>query len=60
MMDYLLDSYLRRRRWEWEEQAVHMVNALGTALDENPKKRESSDPLRALSRLGVKVPDVQR
>ncbi len=60
MTDYLLDSYLRRRRWEWEQQAIHMVNALGAALtDEKPKKR-TDDPLRALARLGVKVPEVQR
>lgn len=54
--DWLLDSYLRRRRWEWEQQAIHMVNALGEAMTEKPK--QTGDPLRALAKLGVKVPEV--
>jgi len=59
MMDYLVDSYIRRKRWEWEQQAVHIVNALGKAMGGESKgkgKGKGGDPFEALSRLGVKVP----
>jgi len=55
MSDFLIDSYIRRRRHEWEQQAVHIVNALSKAMASGDKK-SSGDPFRALERLGVKVP----
>lgn len=58
MTDCLLDSYLRRRRWEWEQQAIHMVNALASAMSTEEKTTKQADPLRALAKLGVKVPGV--
>lgn len=54
--DWLIDGYLRRRRWEWEQQAVAIVNALGAAMSEKPKQA-TGDPFRALRQLGVKVPE---
>ena len=57
MTDYLMDSYIRRKRWEWEQQAVHIVNALSKAMAGGTGKKTSGDPFKALRKLGVKVPD---
>ena len=56
MTDCLLDSYLRRRRWEWEQQAISVGNALGAAMTAEEKPKKTADPLAALGKLGVKVP----
>lgn len=57
MLDYLVDSYIRRKRWEWEQQAVHIVNALSKAMSGGTGKKASGDPFEALRRAGVKVPE---
>lgn len=62
MTDCLLDSYLRRRRWEWEQQAVHIVNALALAMggEDGKTKKQTGDPLRALARLGIQIPEATK
>lgn len=58
MLDYLMDSYIRRKRWEWEQQAVHIVNALSKAMSgDTGKPKKQQDPFIALRKMGVKVPD---
>lgn len=31
-LDYLTDSYIRRKHWEWEQAGLATVGALGKAL----------------------------
>ena len=53
--DYLLDSYLRRRQWEWQQQAIHIVNSLAAALGDKPTRPGGADPLTRQAALGVLV-----
>ncbi len=56
LTDWLLDAYIRRKRWEWQQQSVAIVNALGEALSDKPKSNPKADPFTQLSALGVSVP----
>jgi hypothetical protein len=50
-IDYLTDSYIRRKRWEWEQQAIYMVNALSKAMTPEQEKKQAS--IAQLNALGI-------
>lgn len=50
-IDYLTDSYVRRKRWENEQLAIAVVNALAKAMTPQEEKKMAS--IAQLSALGI-------
>lgn len=42
MLDYLTDSYVRRLRWENEQLAIAVVNALAKAMQPKEEKKQAT------------------
>jgi hypothetical protein len=53
----LAGGYFRRREWEFRQQAIHIVNALGQALGgggtDQTYQRKPAD--QALGELGIRM-----
>lgn len=53
-LDYLTDSYIRRKRWEWEQMGIATVNALAKAMNGGGGEKKQAT-LAQLSALGIGV-----
>jgi hypothetical protein len=50
-LDFLTDSYIRRKRWENEQLAIAIINALAKAM--SPKEETKMASIAQLSALGI-------
>ena len=54
LSDWLVDAWLRRKQFEWHQQAIHIVNVLARAMNGDSGERKiASDGF--LKSIGIEV-----